>query len=136
MANCLGIPFIIAGIISGVISFLALLTRRNAIGRVVDMYSHTDHGTTYTPIVEFQDESGRLVKFRTKIGFSIVPRVGSLVPVLYARWNSNRARIGNFQYLFLLPLIFIAVGIFLIAYDYKSFLLGLDWIARFIGNFI
>lgn len=134
MADCVGIPMIVVGGIWGVVSFLVLITRRKTTGRIVAISSYSDHGTTYTPIVEFQDESGRSIKFSTKIGFSIVPQVGSLVPVLYSPWNSNRARIGTFQYLFLPPLIFVAMGIFLVIYDYKSFLLTIDWLTRAIGS--
>ena len=139
MALCIGTPMIIVGFIWGVTNFLFLLVGRKTNGRVVSEQVNAGErdGTTYSPVFEFQEENGRLVRAKAKIGFSrgfgALPRVGSMVRVVYAPWNPNRARIANFQNLFLAPFIFIALGVFIVIYDYNSALLAADWIAQSIG---
>jgi hypothetical protein len=140
MAICVGTPMIIAGIAWGLANFLFLLIGRKTTGRVASERVNVGErdAQTYSPIVEFQDGNGRLVKVTARLGFSrgfgALPLVGSTVRVVYAPWNPSRARIANFQNLFLVPFIFTALGGFIVLYDYKSALLAADWLAGLFGS--
>lgn len=95
-----------------------------AFGEVIELRAHHDDGVTYAPVVRFNGPDGRPVVF-TESTSSNPPGhdVGDRVKILYHRADPTRARVASTINLYLLTLIFGAIGAL-------TFLIGL-FIAAF-----
>jgi hypothetical protein len=71
--------------------------------------SETKH--TYYPEIKFAAKDGQEITFKSNIGSSRAPLVGSTEEVLYDPKNPNNARVASALSFWGFPLIFIAVGL-------------------------
>ena len=139
MANycliCFGGLFIIGGGIWWLNIWMFLLRAKQATGQIVDEDSmHGKHGTSYAPVVEFQGPDGQKVKFTEKLfgagsGTGVISILAILAKMLWLKQkdkdisseinkvivvydpnNPQRAHIKSFQYLHLVPVLLMAIG--------------------------
>ena len=140
MANycliCMGGLLLIGGGIWWLNIWMFLLRAEQTTGQIVDEAKmRGEHGTSYAPIVEFQGPDGQTVKFTEKLygsgqGTNILGIVMILtrmlwlkqkgrdvhteinkVTVVYDPVKPQRAHIKSFQYLHLVPVLLITIGI-------------------------
>lgn len=82
-----------------------------AFGEVIELREHHDEGVTYAPVVRFVAPGGRVVEFTEKISSNPpAHRVGEQVKILYRPEDPTRARVASTLNLYLLAMIFAAVG--------------------------
>lgn len=80
-------------------------------GEVVELRECHGDGITYAPVVRFSGPDGRPVVFEESVSSNPpAHRVGERVKILYRRADPTRARVASTVNLYLLTLIFGAVG--------------------------
>jgi Protein of unknown function (DUF3592) len=133
---CIGGLLFIGGAIWWLNIWVFLVRAVETTGQIVGEDSmHAKYGTSYAPVVEFQGPDGQAVKFTEKIygagegtnAISIVLILAKMlwlkqsgrdvhaeiskVKVVYDPNKPERAYIKSFQYLHLVPILLIAIGI-------------------------
>ncbi|HEX8290975.1 MAG TPA: DUF3592 domain-containing protein [Pyrinomonadaceae bacterium] len=111
------ICIVVGGAFGLAAAFTWLRTRRfveesvPARGEVIELREHRGDGVTYAPVIRFEGPDGRPVVF-TESTASNPPdhAVGERVKILYHRADPTRARVASASNLYLLTIIFAAVG--------------------------
>lgn len=110
-------PFIGMGVYEAAQTSSELRRDQRTYGTVVDNRLVTDHRDgveehAYVPVVEFRDNAGKTVRFTDPAG-SLPPdyAVGERVELAFDSANPNRARITSWKRLWLVPTIFVVVGL-------------------------
>ena len=111
---------IAAGLFARAIVFV--LRAEKAVGVVVELVEDGEE-TLYAPIVEFNAD-GRVIRFLEMIYENPPYAVGTRVTVLYPPKNPQKARIGRFTALFLIPSLFAVAAV--LAKCVKPFISGLE----------
>ncbi len=86
-------------------------------GQVIRIDSYQDDGTTmYTPVYEYEDQSGNLQTFKSKVATSWKSRkIGDKAEIIYDPVNASNVKVKSFLGLYSTPLVLVFVGtIFLI----------------------
>lgn len=147
MLICIGVPLVIASIVWGAFNLIFLLQAKETTGKIVGEKSHRSNrsGTTFSPIVAFQDPVGKTIQFTERLGSSadsgFISGVSKLiyslvrgkslegagedaciVRVVYDPNKPSRAHIKGFQYLFLVPTILIVTGVIVSQFDNPIFM--------------
>lgn len=82
-----------------------------AYGEVIALREHHDDGVTYSPVVRFTGPDGRLIEFTESTSSNPAGYgVGDRVKILYRRSDASDARVGSTPRLYLLTIIFGAIG--------------------------
>ncbi|MEM8897260.1 MAG: DUF3592 domain-containing protein [Bacteroidota bacterium] len=81
-------------------------------GKVIRIDSYQDDGTTmYTPVYEYQDQSGNLQTFKSKVATSWKSRkIGDKAEIIYDPVNASNVKVKSFFGLYSTPLVLVAVG--------------------------
>ncbi|HVF45383.1 MAG TPA: DUF3592 domain-containing protein [Pyrinomonadaceae bacterium] len=83
----------------------------SAFGEVVELREHRGEGVTYAPVIRFAGPGGRVVEFTESVASSPpAHRVGERVRILYRPEDPTRARVASTSNLYLLTIIFAAIG--------------------------
>ncbi len=113
-----GLFFLLVGVaFCGAAVFSWLRTRRfveesvTAFGEVIGLKECSDEGVTYAPVIRFQAPGGRLIEFTESVSSNPPGHsVGNRVKILYHRDDPSRARVASTSKLYLLAMIFAAIG--------------------------
>lgn len=128
-----GLAILIAGIVEGLDRYqlfrMAIRTQGKVVEQIrkvtaMDPFSSSRRSThyaepvtviTYTPVIDFQIESGDKVRFHSKVSSQDpenIP-VGAAVDVAYDSSDPSKAQIGTLYQLLLTPLVMIVLGLVL-----------------------
>ena len=82
-------------------------------GQVIRIDSYQDDGTTmYTPVYEYEDQSGNLQTFKSKVATSWKSRkIGDKAEIIYDPVNASNVKVKSFFGLYSTPLVLVVVGI-------------------------
>lgn len=113
-----GLFFLAIGVaFCGAATFSWLRTRRfveesvTAFGEVVGLREYSGDGVTYAPVIRFDIPGGGVSEFTESISSSPpAHKVGDRVKILYHRDDPSRARVASTLNLYLLTIIFAAIG--------------------------
>lgn len=80
-------------------------------GEVIKLVERHDEGVTYAPVIRFAAPGGRVVEFTESVSSNPpAHRVGERVKILYRPEDPTRARVASTSSLYLLTIIFAAIG--------------------------
>src|ERR1044072_1125694 len=83
-----------------------------AVGEVIELREHHDEGVTYSPVIRLNGPDGRAVVFNESISSNPpAHNVGDRVKILYHLDDPTHAKVASTTNLYLLTMIFAAIGV-------------------------
>jgi hypothetical protein len=90
-------------------------------GKVIGLRGGAIVSNTY-PTVSFTTIEGKKIVFSSESGSNVSPKIGDSIKIYYQPDDPQKARIASFMPFWMLPLMFVIVGGFLLFIGYLKFL--------------